>query len=213
VKGKNEISKTETNLLPVGFTPIAMQDLQIPFILLGQGQSQAVFEKLISPGDIYESVTHTTLGNTDKAIEIIPIGFFKLWICYDGSDFIGHEEYSESDNALPDLVELEGNIKKKRSFNYYCLLTSDIKKGEAFPYIVSFKGASLRRAGRGMASMIHKNMENGINPYDMTFELSSKQKSFQSNNYFFMSAKLGRKVTKDEMAQVEKWREILTKSV
>lgn len=210
----NEVTKKESHeLVPIGFTPFNLTDLQVPFLLCAQSNSEAVFNKIVDSGDIYETVNFKVVGNTKKPVEIIPIGFFKMWALYQGTDFIGHEEYKDGDNELPDEIKIDKDTVKKRTFNYYCLLADDVKNGVAFPYIATFKGSSLRRAGRGMASLIQRGLDSGVKPFELTIKLQSVLKKYQSNNYFTMIATQGRKTSKDELVEVERWRKKFSEGV
>lgn len=60
---------------------ILRQDILVPYIILGQGQSDAVQERKVNLGDIYRSTNGEVLGNPDKPIDAIFLHYPKSnWV-------------------------------------------------------------------------------------------------------------------------------------
>lgn len=60
---------------------ILRTDILVPYIIMGQGQSDAVQEKKVQLGDIYRSTNAQILGNPDKPVEAIFLHYPKAnWV-------------------------------------------------------------------------------------------------------------------------------------
>lgn len=60
---------------------ILRQDILVPYIILGQGQSDAVQERKVNLGDIYRSTNGEVLGSPDKPIDVVFLHYPKSnWV-------------------------------------------------------------------------------------------------------------------------------------
>ncbi len=83
VQGKAVAQRPKNEIATISGAPeeILSSDIKIPYVILGQGLSQAVIDKKVSVGDIFRSSTSEILGDEKKGIDVVFLHYPKtLWV-------------------------------------------------------------------------------------------------------------------------------------
>ena len=192
------------------------RDLVLPKLLLMQGLSRFVAEAKAVMGEIRDSLEGKRLGDRETPVEIIPFASFKTWIIFKKSKGKDTLDYAgtfpvNAENATWEREATEKNgdlLKRFMVINYYVLLPDEIAKGEAFPYVVSFRSTSYI-AGRKLET--HKVKYAAIKrPICWkTFQLSSVYTENVKGKFFVYDVTPERVTTEEELAECVKWKTII----
>jgi hypothetical protein len=168
----NQVATLQAESLPAiptgawGSENISAKDFIIPKILVMQGQSTFVTEGTAMVGQLVNSVSREVLGgkwgkDKDQPLNFICFYTFKTWIESekrgDKFEFVRQIPMDARNEDLPVEYTENGKVMRRdRSINAYCLLPSDITKGEGvIPYIISFRRTSYQ-AGKKLSSFLGK---------------------------------------------------------
>lgn len=190
-----------------GLEDITQSDLVLPRILLTQFMSELVTTEVAKAGEFRDSLeTSKLLGDVKNPIEIIVFGTSKAWIVFKDGEFLNMEARTAANDKLPLKETLEDGsfIERKGVLNVNCLLTSDMKKGEAFPYVVSFKGMSTG-AGKKLITQLMKLQMFGKPIAAKTFKIKAQLEENDKGKYYVMDVDMGRDTTVEESQAAQTW--------
>ena len=217
-KKQTSVATTQNNLpsMPTsdtnwGLEDITQTDLVLPRIMLTQFMSELVTAELAKAGEFRDSLeTSKLLGDAKNPIELIVFGTSKAWIVFKDGDFLNMEARTAVNDKLPLKETLEDGsfIERKGVLNVNCLLTSDMKKGEAFPYVVSFKGMSTG-AGKKLITQLMKLQMFGKPISAKTFKLKTNLEENDKGKYYVMDVDMGRDTTTEESQAAQTWHKML----
>lgn len=160
---KKQVANTESQLPAEmnsawGGENLTKEDIIIPKILLMQGLSEMVTEGDAKMGEFRNSMEkEVVLGSDKKPVEVIIFGSYKTVQIFIDGEYNKTESWTPAHAELPweEILEGGGTVKRTTCQNYYCIIPSEVAKGEAFPFIITFKGMSFR-GGQGIATHIQK---------------------------------------------------------
>lgn len=157
LRKSNEVAKEEAKEVVVnsnlteawGAEEVEASDIRIPKILLQQAISQAAMNGIADAGDLIDSITMEKLGNAktlkkdEVCVEFVPIYMFKTWVKTEeiNGKFEYHstEAYTSKNSSLPREEVVNGSkMQNNLTYNVLSMLTRDLGKPEAFPYMLSF---------------------------------------------------------------------------
>lgn len=194
---KNEITKKETTALTVpegGWNDgdFEAKDLLVPMICVAQGSSDIAKQGKAKPNDIYETVNKTVLGDSKTPVRFIPIKYFKTWVHSEvvktSPEFRSVEPYTMANATKYQYEETkdDGSVwRHQEVLNFYVLLESELKSGNAFPYLLSFRSSN-KKKGRPLIN--HMARARALTPprplCSMMFDLTSVLMTKDKNSWF-----------------------------
>jgi len=194
-----------------------VRDLLVPRILLMQGLSKFVAEDKGKMGEFRDSLEAKLLGGKDKPLEFIPFSQNKTWVIFTNEN--GKLAYSSTVPFTPenqnwereDTVKIDGKnvpIKRYACINYFVLLPSDIAAGEPFPLVISFRSTSYT-AGRKLEThrAKYKSIKKPI--CWKTFNLTTSLQENDKGRFFVLDVAPERLTTDEELAEVQKWYQVI----
>jgi hypothetical protein len=213
---------------------VTSKSLTIPKALTMQGLSKLVNEGSAMVGEIRDSLEGKLLGGLVKVegkkdresrpFEFIPIGMFETWVIFErlptGKGSETKDEYVETipmdrSNAHWKIEETVGGVtvRRDKAINFYVLGVEDIKTGNAFPYVLSFRRTSFK-GGMNMVTFITKlsRAKPAKLPYNKVFSLVISSQSNDSGDFFVSNTEMGRDTSGDELEVVKEWQEIMKAS-
>jgi len=196
-------------------TPVDVEDIIIPKLLLTQSQSGFFKDGKAKIGEIRGSLEVNLVAAVGQEVEFIPFGFFKTWVVLQakGGKFVEEIKYSEA--TLEREETKDGvDLVNFQQINYYCLLAKDIATGVFMPYVVSFRSTSYT-AGKALETkrQLFKEFDKPL--CIKTFKLGSKHdKNEDGNEYEVFTVAEARDTTDAELKAVKMWNGIVrTKKV
>lgn len=196
-------------------TPVEVEDITIPKLLLQQSQSQFFKDGKSKIGEIRGSMECNLVVGAGEEVEFIPFKMFKTWVVLkaQGGSFveeIPYEKGSLDREGVKDGVQ----VRNYQTINYYCLLPKDIEKGVYMPYVISFRSTSYT-AGKTLETKRALLQEFKKPIAVKTFKLWSKaDRNDDGNDYQTFNIAESRDTTPEELKAVAEWHRIIkTKSV
>lgn len=194
------------------------REIRIPKILLMQSNSDMVGrdELNLKQGDFVSSLTEEVVGSREESpIEFVVLDSFKTRQTWEQAAGDKDATYIKSEGWDPSFKnkdkypwegkELNGVLVTWREVrHYYVLLSSDIEGGAPFPFVISFKGMSMK-ASEDLAT--HLAMLDSLNAPSAayTFSLSSLKSEKDDNKFWILNVKKVRNSTEDEVLAARKW--------
>lgn len=194
-----------------GEEQIDNEDLVLPTIRLLQAQSKMVENGNGVAGEFRNTFDkQTKLGDakTKTPLEIIPFGKYKTWVIRKNGQFdsIVPVTPDNIDWAWEEEDEDENIIKREKWFNVYCLTPGDVKKGEAFPAVLSFKGKSYK-AVKQFATIVKKLQAFKKPMATRVFTVTAEKTTNDKGTFFIMKdVEMGRPTTTEELQAAHEWR-------
>lgn len=209
---KKELTTKETNLpaAPMsawGAENITSDDITVPVILLMQPLSQYVTDGVAKPGTMIDSLSkEKVLGDEKKAVEVIIFGSFKTWREEHDGKYKRTIPWGPDNASFPWEEELEDGTVVERDLvqNFYVLTTEDIAKGEAFPYVVKFKGMSMQ-AAKQLGTHLKKLQTLNKPSASKVFSLKTRKDSNDKGTFWVFEPVVLRDSTDVEMATAYTW--------
>ena len=192
---------------------IDTMDIIIPSLMLTQGLTKAVAKGKARVGRYINSMNLEDIG--DK-VEVIVMDSQKLWQEYrvvpNGKDeYLGTIEYYGNESLPYQYEDEKGNAcTRKQVLKFFILLLEEIKGGSAFPYTVSFKGAS-KKAGRELSTHFAKLRSVNLPSFAKVFTLGTELVE-DEHTYYVKTVDMGRNIQKEELAAVKLWLDELKKN-
>lgn len=229
---KKEAPKTETTAVAVkseemaltapmdqawGSEELGAGDFLVPKLLLMQGISELVAAGDAQQGQVIDSITNDVIGGITniktkecKNIDLIAFHSFKSWVEYrkDGDNWEYQATYAmtKENMSLETEEVVEGEtIRRDRCLNFYVLRPDQIAKGEAFPYVISFRRTSMK-AGKKLATIAAQLRALGNKPLAFKhFELAVIQLENDKGTFWGFDLKAGKTSTNEELNEAFKW--------
>lgn len=175
------VAHVPSTLADWGAPDVTSKDIVIPKILIMQPGSEAVLKRGAKFGEFREASTDRLIGSVEKPFEFIPFWCEKIWLVMDGTDkkekFLRIEKVTAQNESHP----FESVVGKTREvwrfvYNFYVMLPNEL---DGLPYIISFKGSSMR-AGRSLFTQMYAiNQKAGLTPASLVMRMGG---SIESNN-------------------------------
>jgi len=198
---------------------VSAQDITLPKMLLMQGLSKLVSSGEARMGEIRDSLTRDLLGGQCgkemKPVSFIPVHLTMLWTVFEkraGKDvWVGTEPMTAHNHDLP-INEVKNGIeiRRDRTMNVIALRPEDIKAGEAFPYVISFRRYSFP-AGKDLAAYGTKLKMTKKPLAYFTFQLESEKQENEKGVFFKYILKKERVSTPEEISEAKNWFDIVSK--
>jgi hypothetical protein len=125
---------------------LTANDIQIPKLLLMQGQSPQVLDGKAKFGELVDTQSWEKFASFDEGVVFIPFHWRKAWIykTKDGDKWKFHsiadvDRHNEKDDMYEEWVDKETNKLMKRVYTHFFL---GLVPGESTPYSVAFRGGS-----------------------------------------------------------------------
>lgn len=184
---------------------IDTMDILIPNLMLTQGLTKAVAKGKVPVGVYVNSTNNAVMG--DK-VEAIVIQSYKVWQVYkvvpNGKDeYIETFEYYGNEGLEYEFKEGNDVFKRKQVLGFYVLLLDEIKNGVAFPYTITFKGAS-KKAGRELSTYFAKMRANNLPSFAKVFTFGTELVE-DEHTYYVKTVDMGRQISKEELGAVKSW--------
>jgi len=204
-KQSTEVS-TEISMDAFGTGAVSASDIIIPKILTMQGLSKLVTDGEAKFGDFIDSMTNTVLGSINSPIEFIPFHMEKIWIIV---KLEGKKEVFDRVEAVTAANEgrryeevIDGvAYKNSKVMNFYVMLPSDM----SMPYVLPFKGTSIK-AGKALATQMYmKNRASGKVPPAYIMELFGEKKSNDKGTFAVTSVRTKKESTMEQIQECLKW--------
>jgi len=193
---------------------ITNDDITIPKILLMQPMSDLVTDGIAKIGEFRDSLDpEKMLGNDKTPVEVIVFGTFKTWIEFKDGEFLSIKRMTGENEGLErEEIQEDGSvITRDKTWNFYCLVPSDIESGETFPYVISFRRTGTKAAKDINTYLVKLKMMNKPSAASV-FALTSYKETNDKGTFFVPQVKVVRKTTNEEIAAAKTWYEVLGKS-
>ena len=218
-QAKKEVAKTETQLPAEmdsawGGENLTKEDIIVPKILLMQGLSEMVADGDAKMGEFRNSLEkEVVLGSDKKPVEVIIFGSYKTVQIFIDGEYTKTETWTpaHTDLAWEEVLEGGGTIKRTTCQNYYCILPSEVADGEAFPFILTFKGMSFR-GGQMIATRIQKMARFKKPSAAKVFAIKAIKTKNEKGTFFIMEGNPVRDSTIKEIKEAFGWHQTFMKA-
>lgn len=220
---KEQAALPSTELSAWGDEFIGTTDIVIPKILPMQGLSQLVVDDKARIGDFMDSVSGQKLGSIVEPIAIIPFMVQKFWDIMEEDDegnfkWVRSEPLIENpmDKGFNDNLEwndkIDGvEIKRVRRMNFFCMIPTEIAKGNDIPYILSFKSTSFREGKKLFTQMYVRNKKANLPPCAFIFSLAGVKQKNDKGTFVVPTLAQAGEATKEEIAKCLEWYKLIKK--
>lgn len=194
------------NLDAFGSGSVSSSDIVIPKILTMQGLSKLVTDGEAKFGDFVDSMSTTVLGSINTPLEFIPFHMDKIWIIevMNGNkyEFDRIEPVTAANEARRYEETVDGKAyKNSKVMNFYVMLPSDM----SMPYVLPFKGTSIK-AGKALATQMYmKNRGAGKVPPAYVMEMFGEKKTNDKGTFAVTSVRTKKESTVEEINECLKW--------
>lgn len=192
---------------------VSASNIIIPKVMVMQGLSEMVTEGKAMFGDFKDSLTEETLGGLNKPFEFIPFHLDKIL-------YVTHRKAGTQDKfglkeVLPLTAETERlpwndaegdmEIKRTQAYNFYVINPEDT----SMPYIITFKGMSLRNGKVLNTLAFVKSFIEGSFPPAHRYLLEGTKVQNDKGTFVTIAAKRGEKSENAEIMAAAKWKQTL----
>lgn len=207
-----------------GDTGVVMgQDIVLAKILPMQGLSELVADGKARMGEMRDSLTGALIAGIDQAFEFLPFHVEKFWdiMTDDGAgnfkwdrteplvEVPGAPGYN--DNLPWEFEEAGLKARRVRRMNFYGLLASQVKSGEAIPYILAFKSMSFKEGKKLFTQMYMRNRRANLPPCAYVIAIKGVKRENDKGKFIVPTMELGRKATAEEVKQCYEWMQLIKK--
>jgi len=186
------------------------KSIMLPKILLMQKMSEMVDDGDAQVGEFRESLDKTLIGSVEKPFEVIPFHVDEVWVIQKEID--GDWKFDRIEPMGPsnegwryEGMEDGSKVRRYHTQNYYVLLPGDVKKGNALPYVLSFRSTSLKAGKKLYTHMYAKCLGTGIRPDAYHVRVSASKQKNDKGVFYVMDVRSGDKSTKAELDESLKW--------
>jgi hypothetical protein len=212
-------------------------DMVIPKLLLQQGLSEYVTDRKAQMGDMVRSTTGEKLGGPEHPVRFIPLTIKNTWTNYELIEtkpvYRGVEERNASNELLPFEYEKDGRkYRRVKAINVFALLPQDVKAETAelakyketgeipdldktlLPVVISFRSTGFN-AGKVVSTHFSKARSMAARvgaaptPHHYYMDLSCFLTKNDKGSFYVFDVKAGPKISSDEMAAADLWRNVL----
>lgn len=192
---------------------VTASDIIIPKVMVMQGLSELVTEGKAMFGDFKDSLTEATLGGVNAPFEFIPFKLEKL--LYVTQRKAGTQDKFKMKEVIPldaeseklAWTDFEGDFEIKRTqvYNFYVINPKDT----SIPYIIPFKGMSLRNGKVLNTLAFVKSFIDGSFPPANHYTLNGTKTTNDKGTFVVIDAKKGDKSTNAEIQAAALWMKTL----
>ncbi len=206
-----------------GGQAVTSQDIIIPKILPLNYMSDKVKKKMGEYGELRDTINNQLFGDLKTPFEFIPFYMEKKWIEFElipQKAGAPKREFKQivpiQDNpTLPgyndELPLAEKDLERDRIMEFYVLIPSEVARGEALPYVLSFRRTSLK-AGKKLASqMFVRNRVAKKVPAATAMLLSAANVQNDKGEYVVQDVNLSRAATPEELVAAKYWFDMVGK--
>lgn len=200
---------------------IDQKDIELKRLKLAQGTSDIVQDGEVSVGQYYNSQDGTVLGSSKSPAEFVIFHMDKVWMEFDVAwneeKKREEKEFKQVIPVTPETADLPykdeaNNIARDFTYNFYMLSVEEMKSGACIPYVFSMSRTQIKPA-KNLNSKITEIAANGLPSFAYVFAFSSegKQKGEGEDlkKWQQVSVSVGRVSTDKEMAEADRWFDIL----
>lgn len=193
-----------------GDAVVTMDTVQLPRLLVINPTSKVKKQnKSFQDGDIVDSTNLDVIAENGKEVNVIPFALkfsiFRYIVENGEKEMLDVIPYT---GPVPYETVIDGkNVQQVPAMTAYFLLTSDIEKGDALPYVYTFKGSSYQAGKKLNTIMFVKNKMAGRAPWASVISLFSIEKKNDKNEWSAMevSQVKDRGANEKELAMAEFW--------
>lgn len=214
-----EVAKTEKGAVtnPGAIAPprphMGAQDLLIPKILCLHSMSKKAKDKNndAEPGEFRDTVDNKLFGSTEHPFDFIPLHMLHFWVERDISGggqgkYAGQVPVTGENENWPRQFTRDGRLHDRvKTMEAFVVLPEDIKSGNDFPYVLSFRMTSARAGKALMTQMYVRNAQAGKAVYETVCQLGATEEGNDKGDFFVQHVKPIRAVTAAEKARAEYW--------
>lgn len=206
---------------------LGQDDLLISRILLAQAQSKYVAAEKASAGQLVGSLEHDLLADKKQTLEIIPFHrtkTFRLFKPVPGGGipkFITEVPYNAETIEWEkkrlrevlwtytngDKKEVKENLSCFISWNYYCLLASQV---ESLPRVISFSSTSYV-VGKKLGTLTLEAKKQGFPLPFKTYKVGTEHVTNDKGSFYKLTVDKGRSTTDAELSNVGYWADLAMK--
>lgn len=177
-----------------GASQITTDRIEMPRIKLMQATSQAVKEERYKAGEAVNGTSNLVVGGRGKPFGVIIFNEASFWTVYE-KDKNGKSTFKEKFPMTAqnlDLKKEEGNLKRVKVNEFYCLPADDYESG--VPWIIPFAGSSFKHAKKLLTNIRTSKASYGsfVQLLDTVVEV------WDGNSYYVYSVKRGEKTTREQ---------------
>lgn len=206
-----------------GDTGVVMgQDIVLSKILPMQGLSELVADGKARMGEMRDSLTGAMIAGIDQMFEFLPFHVEKFWdIMQENGDNFKWDRTEPlveipgapgyNDNLPWEYEEAGLKHRRVRRMNFYGLLASQVKSGEAIPYVLSFKSMSFKEGKKMFTQMYLRNRRANLPPCAYVIAIKGAKRENDKGKFIVPTMELGRKATPDEVKQCFDWMQLIKK--
>jgi hypothetical protein len=196
---------------------LTSNDIILPKIWPLQFMSEKVKAGLGKYGEFRDSVNNELFGTLDKPFEVIPFHLEGKWMEFDivtNKAGARKREFKQivpiqNNPGLPgyndNLPFADDSVERDRIMDFYVLIPSEIEKGTALPYVISFKRSSIK-AGKKLAMQMYiRNRDAKLPPAAVVCNISGKSVQNDDGEFVVMDVNTSRRATNEELECSLKW--------
>lgn len=193
---------------------IDRSDILIPRLLAMQGLSKLVAAEQAQFGDIVNSVTSEVLTTKGKGLSFVPLVHFKTMSRYKlgkNLEFISTEAWNPIKHRDLEWEEVIDGVKYKnvQCLNFYVFLQKDLENPAAFPFMLSFRGASYRN-GKKLINHFAQMEMMGVAPWYGVLELSTLKQQNDLGTFYVLDVKPVGQVDVKHAEKLSSWSDVLS---
>lgn len=206
-----------------GGQTVTANDIIIPKILPLQYMSEKLKKKQGEYGEFRDTINNHLFGDLKTPFEFIPFYMEKKWIEFD----MVPQKAGASKREFKQIVKIQDNpmlpgyndelplsepgIERDRIMDFYVLIPSEVKAGEALPYVLSFRRTSLK-AGKKLAhQMFIRNRVAKKVPAATVMLLSGNSVQNDQGEFVVQDVSVSRAATPEELVAAKHWFDMVGK--
>lgn len=192
------------------------RDILVPKILFMQPVSKLVHAEKALSGELRGSLDGCLLAERGKGVEFIAFQKFKTRVTFKRvkgkQEYVGTAPWHPDFEAVPRIEIKNGEeFEHFETLNYYIILTEDIKKDEAFPYLLTFRSTAYK-TGKALETYRAKLSMAGKPLPFKTFTLTLDKTENDKGTFYVPAVTMGRNSTDQELNTVKKWHALISTS-
>ena len=190
-----------------GSAPVSSNDIMIPKLQLMQKMSRKLdADDTLREGDVIDSLSGEKVGGLKDPFEVLPFYMEKVWFTSvrNGEEWelLSIEDVTvENENKRYNETVNGKEYKNELHMRFYCIRPADA----TLPYVLTFKGMSLK-SGKLLATQMYiKNRAAKLNPAGMVMNVSITKESNDKGTFCVMTPSPARRSTQEEQQMALDW--------
>ena len=186
-------------------TDETIDDIAFPRIIPMNPTSRMVNEGQAVFGTLVDQSNGAVLATADKPLAIVPVYIQKTYMVSKkvGAkfEFVRVEPFDVAGRPY-EYDALDGDrYKNELCYNVYCLLEGDID----IPYMLTFKGMSVRSGRQIWTLMFRRNLVAGIPPFGRIIHVTPRKDKNPQGVYVVLDVKAGEKINGPILRTADEW--------